>query len=57
MLFALLLAGGNMKYVWYAAIAAGIIGLAYVLLNWGKMGNTTAPLNASGYTYPSTGGA
>jgi len=46
-----------MKYVWYAAIAAGIIGLAYVLLNWGKMGNTTAPLNASGYTYPSTGGA
>lgn len=46
-----------MKYFWWIAIAAGLLGIVYLLMNWGKLGSSTAPLNASGYTYPSTGGA
>lgn len=46
-----------MRIFWYVAIGAGIIGLGYIFLNWGKLGSTTAPLNASGYTYPGTAGA
>jgi hypothetical protein len=45
-----------MKYIWWLVIGAGILAIVYTLMNWGKPASS-APLNASGYTYPSTSGA
>jgi len=39
-------------------IVAGLfVTVIYVLMNWHKIGTGTAPLNASGYSYPSSPGA
>lgn len=45
-----------MRIVWYVVIAAGVIALVWALRN-AFSGTTPAPLNASGYTYPSSPGA
>lgn len=45
------------SYVWWAVIVVGIAALVFLCMNWNTLGVTSAPLNASGYTYPGTPGA
>jgi hypothetical protein len=44
----------NRTFLWIA-LAAGVVGILAAI--WWAVGKGTAPLNASGYTYPSTTGA
>jgi hypothetical protein len=44
-----------MKTVWWIVLAAGVIGVIAIL--WANLSPKVAPLNASGYTYPSSPGA